>query len=390
MKKQVFKHSRTSQNTEVPNRNTVVGKRLFLTIPHFEELDKVFEALTAKSEKELFEDFAVVLETHSKDPRKAKHLHVFVKFTKRREVGLNFFDFLGKHGCLQAVRNQEAVLQYMNKENVCRANFDVWRSLLSHTRAMASRTVARMALLGYNLNEVQVKYYDVLASLPWESIKRFAVSTVINADELKRAKSLSDVLRWIDRDLIEARLTPEELETFDSDPQFQVLVDYINRVKKYGSEQVHKECTLSLVSAPSTGKSSLLLKLAEHYNNYNFPIDGWHRESYRNHYYSMWTWNEWDIKAVPWPDFLLLLEGFQTDLRVKNSKTLKLDRPMIFMLSNDSYKEQFVHRFSYLHGTKTYDVRLRALEVRICELNFGEKNLFFLQKLLVGVTEDIA
>ena len=105
----------------------------------------------------------------------------------------------------------------------------------------------------------------------------------------------------------------------------------------------------------------------------------------------MWTWNEWDIGTVNWSDLLLLLEGFETDLRVKGSKTVKLDRPMLFLVSNETYEQQYRKRFKYLErkSPSSYEVRKEALDVRIRELNFGKKKLFFIQKLLVGVNEDI-
>ena len=104
----------------------------------------------------------------------------------------------------------------------------------------------------------------------------------------------------------------------------------------------------------------------------------------------MWTWNEWDIGSVNWTDLLLLLEGFETDLRIKGSKTVKLDRPMLFLVSNETYVQHFQKRFGYLRKTlpRSYEVRQVALSVRIQELNFGEQNLFFLQKLFVSVSDD--
>ena len=371
-------------------KNVILGRQYFLTLSQSTLSTKVaYEALLAL-EKQL-EHLAVVCETHTADVAKGKHLHVYLSYTKQRELSLRHFDYLQRGVHVERVKSKECLLAYMNKENECKSNFDVWRVLLSHSRAMASRTLARMALLGFSLNEVQVKYYDLLAPLPWETMKRFAVTTASNAEELKRAKGIDDVLRWIDRALIEARLTPAELEIFDSDPQFQVLVDYINRVKKYGSEQLHKECTLSLVSAPSTGKTSLLLKLAKHYNNYDFPSDGWHRDTYVNHFHSMWTWNEWSFNTLSMEDMLTLTEGLKTDLRVKCAKTFKADRPMLFLMDNESWKRKYERRFSYLKRTmlESYKIRLTAFEVRIRELDFGEKNLFFLQKLLVGVNEDL-
>ena len=376
-----------SKKIEVNEQKFIESARqLFLTLSQTElTVPEVYDKLLLEDK---LEHLAVVCETHTKDVNKGRHIHVYLSYLKKRRLSLRHFDFLQNGVHVEKVKNTESLLAYMNKENECKTNFDVWRKLLSHSRSMAAKTVTRMAELGHDLRQVQVKYGDLLCNLPWETMRKFAHYRAHYAREFSQRKGISQQLRWIDRSLIEARLTQEELEIFDSDPQFQTLVDYINKVKKFGSEQIHKECCLSIVSEPSTGKSSLLLKLAEHYNNYNFPIDGWHREQYENNVYSMWTWNEWDIGSVNWSDLLLLLEGFETDLRIKGSKTVKLDRPMLFLVSNDTYLEHYRKRFGYLkrQSPRSYEVRQRALAVRIKELNFGEKNLFFLQKLFVCVT----
>ena len=367
---------------------SIEARQFFLTLSQTQlTVQEVYENLLNEDK---LEHLAVVLETHTKDVSKGKHIHVYLSYLKKRDLSLRHFDFLQNGVHVERVKNIECVVAYMNKENECTANFDVWRKLLAHSKSMAVKALNRMALLGFDLKEVQVKYHDILGNLPWKTMSTFAIEIANNAYDLSKRKGLSDQLRWIDRDLIQKRLTPTELELFDSDPQFQTLVDYINKVKKFGSEQIHKECCLALVSEPSTGKSSLLLKLAEHYNNYNFPIDGWHREQYKNNIHSMWTWNEWDIGSVNWSDLLLLLEGFETDLRIKGSKTVKLDRPMLFLVSNETYEKHYSKRFGYLErkSPSSYKVRKKALDVRIRELDFGNKNLFFLQKLLVSVSGD--
>ena len=121
---------------------TVEATHVFLTIPHFSKLDEVYEKLESESKEHFIKHFAVVLEEHTQDVNKGSHIHVYVSFKKRREIGLRYFDFLGKHGNLQKVRSAEAVLQYMNKENVCKANFDVWLefSNTSHTSKLALQT----------------------------------------------------------------------------------------------------------------------------------------------------------------------------------------------------------------------------------------------------------
>ena len=375
---------------KVPKKdNKINARQFFLTLSQTKlSVPEVYDKLLSEDK---LEHLAVVLETHTLDVQKGKHIHVYLSYLKTRDLSLRHFDFLQNGVHVEKVKNIECVLAYMNKENECQSNFDVWRKLLAHSRSMAAKTLNRMALMGFDLSEIQVKYHDILCNLPWKTMSLFAYEVVNTAHDLSKRKGLDKQLRWIDRDLIQKRLTPEELLLFDSDPQFQTFVDYINKIKKFGSEQILKNCCLSLVSAPSTGKSTLLLKLAEHYNNYNFPMDGWHRGPYNNHIHSMWTWNEWDIGTVPWGDLLLLLEGFETDLRIKGSKTVKLDRPMLFLVSNETYEQHYNKRFGYLkrQSLSSFEVRKKALDVRIQELNFGENNLFFLQKLFVGVNQDI-
>ena len=379
----------TNKRAVKARKNEIIARQLFLTLSQTKlTVQEVYDKLLLEDK---LEHLAVVLETHTKDVSKGKHIHVYLSYLKKKyHLSLRHFDFLQNGVHVERVKNTECLLAYMNKENECKANFDLWRKLLAHSRNMAAKTVTRMAELGHDLKDVQSKYSDLLCNLPWETMRRFAHGAAMSGYDMANRKLPSQQLRWIDRELIEKRLTPTELELFDSDPQFQTLVDYINKVKKLGSRQIHKECCLSIVSGPSTGKSSLLLKLAEHYNNYNFPIDGWHRETYQNDIYSMWTWNEWDIGSVNWSDLLLLLEGFETDLRIKGSKTVKLDRPMLFLVSNETYVQHFQKRFAYLRKKlpRSYEVRQVALDVRIKELNFGKQNLFFLQKLCVSVSED--
>ena len=371
---------------DMKNASLESARQLFLTLSQTElTVPEVYDKLLLEDK---LEHLAVVLETHTKDMSKGKHIHVYLSYQKKRHLSLRHFDFLQKGVHVEKVRHVDNLLAYMNKENECKANFDIWRPLLA-AKSKFAKTLATMVSLGYDLDEIQAIYTGELADKPWSTVTRFLEEA--NMAKAKPAKGLAQQLRWITRELIEIRLTPEELAIFDSDPQFQTLVDYINKVKKFGSRQIHKECCLSIVSGPSTGKSSLLLMLAKHYNNYNFPNDGWHRESYDNDVYSMWTWNEWDISALPWNDLLLLFEGFDTDLRIKGAKTLKFDRPMLFLASNESYVAHYTRRFDYLRKKLPYSFKVRqeALDVRIKEVNFGKQNLFFLQKLFVGVNDDI-
>ena len=359
------------------------GQYVFLTIPHFDQLETTYQMLELKSEELFIRKFAVVLETHTNDPNKGNHIHVFVEFTQRREIGLKFFDFIGKHGKLEPVRSIHAVLQYMNKENVCKANFDVWISLLENSKTFAN-TIRRMMVAGWSEGELIRKYGNQLASKPWSSAIRFGHKAVLAEDALKARPTTR--MRQITREIIEKRLSPEELKVFDSDHQFAIFVDYVNKILRYGNQQLHKQCCLSLVGKPSIGKSTVVNELKKFFTTYIFPLDGWHTQ-YDNGVYEIILWNEWDIKLLSKSDLLLFTEGEIVDLRVKYTKAVKKDRPMIIFTSNETYQNQARKRYGY---DRDWCASITsALDVRFKELDFGNTTIWFLTKLFVAVTEDI-
>ena len=378
--------SKNDLPADKPSRNRSLwlqGKRFFLTIPHFDKLEEVFKMLELTSEERFIGKFAVVLETHTADSNKGKHIHVFVEFTKKRGIGLKFFDFLGKHGNLQIVRSIEAVLQYMNKENVCKANFDVNRLLLSKRETFAN-TISVLMINGWSETELINEYRSILASRPWSAAFAFGKKAIAANKALKSRPIIR--MRQITREIIESRLSPEELKVFDSDHQFAVFVDYVNRILRYGNQQLHKQCCLSIVGRPSIGKSTVVNELKKFFTTYIFPLDGWHTQ-YDNGIYEIILWNEWDIKLLSRSDLLLFTEGEIVDLKVKYTKAVKKDRPMIIFTSNDTYQNQARKRYGY---DRDWCASITsALDVRFKELNFGNTIIWFLTKLFVAVTEDI-
>ena len=378
--------SKNDLPADKPSRNRSLwlqGKRFFLTISHFDKLEEVFKMLELTSEEHFIGKFAVVLETHTADSNKGKHIHVFVEFTKKRGIGLKFFDFLGKHGNLQIVRSIEAVLQYMNKENVCKANFDVNRLLLSKRETFAN-TISMLMINGWSETELINEYRSILANMPWSAAFAFGKKAIAANKALKSRPIIR--MRQITREIIESRLSAEELKVFDSDHQFAIFVDYVNKILRYGNQQLHKQCCLSIVGEPSIGKSTVVNELKKFFTTYIFPLDGWHTQ-YDNGIYEIILWNEWDIKLLSRSDLLLFTEGEIVDLKVKYTKAVKEDRPMIILTSNQTYVTQVNRRYGY--EIELRDMCIKALSVRFVELNFGTTKIWFLLKLFVSVNEDI-
>lgn len=363
---------------------TLKATRVFLTIPHFDQLDEVYQKLELKSKELLIHHFAVVCETHTQSVTKGKHLHVFAKFIKQREISFKFFDFLGKHGKLEAVRSHEAVLLYMHKENACRANFDVWLDALQSTNF--TRTISLMYSQGWNRDTILMKYVtQVTGSKPWDSAFKLAERTEIAKVE-QELKSEIQRMRKITREVITARLSHDELALFDANPNFQKLIDVFNNVLKYGNLHPYKECCIALVGKPSIGKSTLVRALKKHFTTYIYPLDGWHTQ-YANGVSDIIIWNEWDIKLMSRSDLLLFTEGEVVDLRVKYTKAVKKDRPLIVLTSNDTWRNQVNRRYAYDHAQ--CETVLAALNTRIQEFDFGDTSIWWLTKLFVATTDDI-
>ena len=360
-----------------------IATSVFLTIPHFDQLDQAYQLLELKSKELFIEQFAVVLETHTADVNKGKHLHVFVQFTKRREISLKFFDFLGKHGKLERVRSIAAVLQYMSKENVCKANVDVLSILLNERKTFAN-AIRHLMINGWSEAELINTYGSILARMPWSTALAFGKKAVAAEKALVKRPSIR--MRKITREIIESRLSPEELAIFDSDHQFAVFVDYVNKILRYGNQQLHKQCCLAIVGKPSIGKSTVVNELKKFFHTYVFPLDGWHTQ-YDNWIYEIILWNEWDIKLLSRSDLLLFTEGEIVDLKVKYTKAVKEDRPMIVLTSNQTYIDQVNRRYAY--DLELRDMCVEALSVRFVELNFGKTEIWFLTKLFVPVTCDV-
>ena len=410
-------------------RNNFQATKFFLTIPHFDEIEKVYSLLlqykegilnprdldffknqqkivkkrsgtgeyvkhiTDPADKFSFhslKDFAVVCETHTADPKKAKHLHIFIEFDKSREISQNHFDFLGKHGNLQRVRSSIAVLEYMQKESEVQSTFDIIDRLMSECKSNEEIRKLIFHLLvhkGWQPADITVKFGSKILGTDFRNLISLAEQAKADFETNREFEWMkSNRIRTITREIIEKRLTPTELGLYDSFPIYQELIDVVNRILVKGNNHDHKSCTISLVGKPSIGKSTFVNALAKHFTTYKFPLDNWHTQ-YVNGIYEMWVWHEWDFRIISLSDFLLLTEGEQCDLKVKFAKTKKKDRPLLWLLSNKTFAKQAESKFSRRKDLR--DESIEALQVRIQEFDFGSLPLHFLTKLLVSVNEDI-
>ena len=147
------------------------GRHFFLTVPHFEGgLEGVIENFKTHQPEWQWLRYAAVLETHTKDEDKAKHLHLYVGFPKMTRVKLDRFDYLGKHGKLERVRDYASVLKYMTKENRPRANFDYIEDIMKRD---FPRAVQILLSQGLHIRQIYKTYSSIVASKNWSGYLRY-------------------------------------------------------------------------------------------------------------------------------------------------------------------------------------------------------------------------
>ena len=357
------------------------GRHFFLTVPHFGgPIDSVVEALKVHQKEWEFIRWAAVEQTHTKDVNKGTHLHLYVGFPRQCWVKIDRFDYLGKHGKLQRVRDYSAVLKYMTKENKPRANFDYMQDVM---RKDFPRAVEILLSQGWHIRDIYRTYSSIVASKNWSGYLRYL--TYQKDSEKFSIQLKKPGLRLITPELIRARLTSKEHEEFYANPCFMRIVDLINDIVRYGCTRPHKAKALFITGAPNTGKTTLGLALQKKVGTFTFPDDGWW-QGYESDVFKLIMWNEFDLRRFAYPTLLKFLEGLRMDLPIKGSHVTRSDNPLIFLTSNLTLQQLICRRFSSQQNRE----KSRAnLAVRIENIDVGKTPIFMLVKLLVSPLQDV-
>ena len=357
------------------------GRHFFLTVPHFEgSLDQVIEALKLYQPEWEYLRYAAVIEKHTKNTDKATHLHLYVGFSKQCYVKLNRFDYLGKHGKLERVRNYASVLKYMTKENRPKANFDYIEDIM---RKDFPRAVEILLSQGLHIRQVYKTYSSIVASKNWSGYLRY-LQYQTDSDKIL-FELAKPGLRMITPELIKARLSDQEYNLFYSSDIYQNIVDKVNDIVVYGCNRPFKAHALLLVGPPNVGKTTFGLELQRRVATFTFPDDGWW-QGYQSDVFKMIFWDQLDLRAFSYPKLLKFLQGLRMDLPIKGSHVTRNDNPLIFLTSNLSLEQHICKRFSSEQNRAHSRANLR---VRIDEVNIGSTPIFFMIKLLVAPTEDV-
>lgn len=353
------------------------GRHFFLTVPHFEgTLPGVVDALKEYQPGWQYLRYAVVKEAHKE--ANEYHLHLYVCFPRQCNVKLDRFDYLGKHGKLERVRNYSRVLAYMTKESRPLANFDYIADIM---RKDFPRAVEILLSQGHHIREIYKTYSSIVASKNWSGYLRYL--SFQKESEKFLIQRLKPGISMITPELVKARLSDQQYTEYCSDPIYARIVDKINDIVRYGSHRPHKAKALFICGLPNTGKTTLGLALQRLVGTFTFPDDGWW-QGYQSDTFKLITWNEFDLRRLAYPTLLKFLQGLRMDLPIKGSHVTRSDNPLIYLTSNLTLEELICKRFS----SQQNRAKSRAnLGVRIQEVNIGPKPIFFLLKLLGDISD---
>ena len=195
--------------------------------------------------------------------------------------------------------------------------------------------------------------------------------------------------KFIDRALIESRLSSVELKTYDFWPGYQTIVDHLNQIVTYGFRRPLKTMNLLITGPASIGKTTLfqtdLTKVRNCVQRYCslYPMGSktwW--PNYKSEVYHLIYWNQAKLTSYSYDTILKVLEGSKVDLPQKGSSTLKYDNPLVVMTSNLTLQQMIQQKFS--NNLQYQQMAKKNLAVRIKNVIVPEGlTLFLLQKLLV-------
>ena len=228
--------------------------------------------------------------------------------------------------------------------------------------------------------------YQYISS--WSSIKsKLKDSQQAAANLLFKSKP---GFKFIDRALIQSRLSPQQLLTYDSWSGYQTIVNYLNQIPSLGYRRPMKTMNLLITGPASTGKTSLFESdLAQTYNSvqryasvYPMGTKTWW-PNYKPQVYKLIFWNEAKLTSYSYDTILKVLEGSKVDLPHKGGSVLKYDNPLVIMTSNMTIDQMIHQKFGY---SKLFsDMAKSNLSVRVQNVIIPKGyNFFLLQKLLVS------
>ena len=129
------------------------------------------------------------------------------------------------------------------------------------------------------------------------------------------------------------------------------------------------------------GKSTLNRKLEEYYGTYEVGLTKWFPQ-YKDGSYKLFSWNEFSLNVMPYPQLLKVLEGTYTNLEQKGGNVLRTDNQLMIMNSNFTLQHHLIMKFGTVHKAHQLQMNIQNSRARIHEVVIPrDKTLFLLLKL---------
>lgn len=369
----------------------------------------------SKRKAKLF-NWSVAWETHASSG--LPHLDILLVYERNLQIRVTSYDYLIKdlkiqqrytkdqiqHGHVwitpySSKKLSKAILQYGQKEDPStisnlslKIKDDIVR--LNKLKADPYLYLQQQMLkdpLHFNL-EQYVRKNDLDPYIKgWSSIKTKLKDMQMAAANLKLKSKLG--FKFIDRPLIQSKLSSSELIIYDSWSGYQTIVNYLNQIPIYGYKRPLKTMNLLITGRSNIGKTSFIQSdfnqtyncIQKYCSLYPMSAKTWW-PNYKSQVYQLISWNESKLTSYSYDVILKVLEGSKVDLPQKGTSTLKYDNPLVLMTSNMTLEQMVFQKFGY--NQSYVDMARKNLSVRVQNVIVPEGyDLFLLQKLLVWNVE---
>lgn len=330
------------------------------------------------------------------------HFHVILVYSKRKQIVCqDHYDFLGIHPNIQIMRNMKAAFQYVYKEDphpYTNMNVIQQRRIarVKDTSSLYQFLQQQMLKDPFNFDVFKFVVEHDLTRQIYKANYTKAVALLRKTQQAYCNKLLFQKpgFKFIDRALIESKLSSSELESFDSWTGYQTIVNYLNTMNVERGCRQQKSLNLLITGQPSTGKSALFWQrnplpertsVVSHLPLYPMGMKDWFPD-YKSDIYAGIYWNQPKFTSYSYDVILQLLDGSPVMLPAKGGSHKKVDNPLVIMTSNMTLEQMIVQKFKY--NKKYQDMARQNLLVRVQNVIIPPGfDLFLLQKLLVSKEE---
>ena len=336
------------------------------------------------------------------------HLDILLIYQKSIQRQLVDWDYLYKHGNVTKYgKLNAAILDYGKKQDA--QSLHNFPTVMDPETKIAKEQYSQLIQLQDVKKDPYLYLYNKMCKDPlhfnvqqyvkthqlsqhitgWSSLKTKLKDMQIAAANLSLKQKPG--FQYISRALIQSRLSPQQLLTYDSWPGYQKIVDYLNQIVIYGSKRPFKSKNLLIVGSAGIGKTSLVsepnniagrVPIQQMVSTYHMGMRHWFPK-YRDGVYKLLLWNQMKLTAYSYDFLLKFLEGSPVDLAYHGGATKKADNQLVYMTSNLPLERHIKIKFTNFQDRQsaTQNLSKRIQQIIVPP---GYK-LFLLQKLLIDV-----